>query len=366
MIKLILFFLLMFPTSYADTVKGISSRAKALCPLNSVQAKKMFSSNIPKKKVEDFISALESQNELLGNCKRYEEKEEGQFLLHYKEAFVRGNFIFDSKGKLKNLDFSPPNFPDDSWEKVHSYIKSNLPPNASLYVGEYGKSLFSTPKEVALAISRNAQIFVYSQLLKKIANKEVRRTDLITLPAVATKSPFSIIQSWPTGTALTIDALLSLAYLEADSFALDLLVDSSELASLLDSSASKGHVMKFSEYDKIIEGTHGLQKLKESNGIWKSKTEALCNHLFAIKDFSLANYHIRNQLSKEQVNQGWSKQLLFHARDDGISQSSVLLFHQNKKKWVCVSLTANSAEEIPELPFSIIFLRSINLSANSL
>jgi hypothetical protein len=353
--------------AHADT-PSLSSLKKSFCPFKAKEAESIFAPQIyHDASLEDFAAIFAQQTDYYGPCKGITKKG-GELRIEYRDAVLplRGQF---EKGKNRNFYFGRPELPNDSFEKIKGFAERTLG-KASLFVSKDGKKILEH-NPAPLNIGTNHSVFILRALKEKAARKELSAETVVRLDDKVKSGSAGFLHFWAAGTAITIDTLKNMMFVERDLSAADMLIQAvgkkeiekggSRLAPFL---TNREYAQLFAEKDaaKIIRSPKRLADLFNQNQFieypperydltdkvgWFASTAEICSALHGLEEERLLFNRFR-EVTEEEGRERWSDYSLFTARGWGIAQNSALLRIKGKPAWYCVSITGNSHEAIEE------------------
>lgn len=353
--------------AHADS-PSLPSLKKAFCPFQEKAAEAIFAPQIyHDASLEDFAGIFAQQRDYYGPCKGITKKGD-EIRIEYRDAVLplRGQF---TKGKIRNFYFGRPSFPDDNFEKIKSFADRTLG-KASLFVSKDGKKILEH-NPAPLNIGTNHSVFILKALKEKTDRKELSAETVVRLDDKVKSGSAGFLHFWAAGTALTIDTLKNMMFVERDLSAADMLIQAvgkKEIekggARLTPFLTNREYAQLFAEKDaaRIIKSPKRLADLFNQNKFieypperydltekigWFASTGEICSTLHALKEEKMIFSRFR-EVTEEEGRERWSDYSLFTARGWGIAQNSALLRIKGKPSWYCVSITGNSHEAIEE------------------
>jgi hypothetical protein len=367
---LILFLLTTINAMSAANVEG-------LCALKEKEIPKLFDeifiAGASRKEIWEFFS---EKTFLYGECKKVRGLGGNEYLFEYSEAQLPITIQWSVRGKITNIDFGSPKFPNDSWKKIEKFAK-RIFPELSLHVSKDGKS---TLLDIAGEEKRNISRSVNLHLLRALQREKVSPDKIVTLSGEKKLASFGTLAEWPDGALLTVDSLRNFMMLDLDATAADHLISLIGKSAVQQTGQLRPPFFTYREYAllmrerKLPTDPRELEKRAETmNQVtrgtipypkerydlvhqvgWFGSTKHLCESAYALKDHAPA-YSAQASREFGRVFSGVvDRAMVYQPRDPGVSQNTILVRQKDSQEWFCVSTTVNRPSPISENHFLLI------------
>jgi beta-lactamase class A len=147
----------------------------------------------------------------------------GGFTLSFQQGTVPAQIVLTPDGKISGLLFSPPRQKVASLTDAIAQFKA-LPGQVSVVVQEGQTVRASLNPSTALGVGSAFKLAVLDTLQTQIAAQELTWQTIVPLQAQFKSLPSGRLQTWPDGTALTVQTLAALMISESDNTATDHLI----------------------------------------------------------------------------------------------------------------------------------------------
>jgi beta-lactamase class A len=173
----------------------------------------------PIAQIEAIITQLKQE---LGAWESVVPEAEG-FTLKFKQGTVSAQIVLTPDGKISGIFFSPPRQKIASLTSAIDQFKA-LPGKVSVLVMEGKTVRASLNPTTALGVGSAFKLAVLDVLQSQIAAKKLTWQTIVPLQARFKSLPSGKLQTWPDGTALTVQSLAALMISESDNTATDHLI----------------------------------------------------------------------------------------------------------------------------------------------
>ena len=146
---------------------------------------------------------------------------DGSFLLTFARGTDVATIALDPRGLIASLFFKPPT--PQGFDTALAPFRA-LKGQVSLLVTANGKDLAAMQADQRLAVGSAFKLAVLLALQRQIAAGLHRWDEVVTLRAQDRSLPSGILQDWPAGSHLTVEALASLMISQSDNTAADTLI----------------------------------------------------------------------------------------------------------------------------------------------
>jgi beta-lactamase class A len=178
-----------------------------------------FLQAVPIAQIEAIITQLKQE---LGAWESVVPEPEG-FTLKFKQGTVPAQIVLTSDGKISGLFFSPPRQKVASLTAAIDQFKA-LPGKVSVLVMEGKTVRASLNPTYSLGVGSAFKLSVLDVLQSQIAAKKLTWQTIVPLQAQFKSLPSGRLQTWPDGTALTVQSLAAMMIAESDNTATDHLI----------------------------------------------------------------------------------------------------------------------------------------------
>jgi beta-lactamase class A len=178
-----------------------------------------FLQAVPIAQIEAIITQLKQE---LGAWESVLPEPEG-FTLKFKQGTVPAQIVLTSDGKISGLFFSPSRQKVASLTAAIDQFKA-LPGKVSVLVMEGKTVRASLNPTYSLGVGSAFKLSVLDVLQSQIAAKKLTWQTIVPLQTQFKSLPSGKLQTWPDGTALTVQSLAALMISESDNTATDHLI----------------------------------------------------------------------------------------------------------------------------------------------
>ncbi len=230
---------LAFPhLAIADTRPRTQLRAEIPTPETSISAKaaleRLFTSTqiqtewfateflvqVPIEQVRKIITELKGQ---LGNYQAVQSNAQ-DYLILFNQGAVPAKIVLNSKGQISGLLFEPPQAKVANLEKAIAQFKA-LPGNVSVLVKEGKITKAALNPQIPLAVGSAFKLAVLKALKSEISLGKRSWKDVVQLQASMKSLPSGMLQTWASGSYLTVQTLATLMISISDNTATDTLMN---------------------------------------------------------------------------------------------------------------------------------------------
>lgn len=143
--------------------------------------------------------------------------------LTFEQGTVPAKMRLNDQGQIEMLFFGPPEGPIDLAEAAQTL--QDFDGSASLLVLAGDQVLAAVNADAPLAVGSAFKLVVLTALQAAIAQDRLQWQDVVTLKPEWRSLPSGLLQTWPVGTAMTLESLATLMISISDNTAADALID---------------------------------------------------------------------------------------------------------------------------------------------
>lgn len=179
-----------------------------------------FLAQVPIEQVRKIITELKSQ---LGNYLAVQNNAQ-DYLILFNQGAVPAKIVLNSKGQISGLLFQPPQAKVANLGEAVALFKA-LPGNVSVLVKEGKITKAALNSQTPLAVGSAFKLAVLKALKSEISLGKRSWKDVVQLQASMKSLPSGMLQTWASGSYLTVQTLAALMISISDNTATDTLIN---------------------------------------------------------------------------------------------------------------------------------------------
>ncbi len=207
------------PAQAALTPKAALERLFTTRPLQVNWFAPSFLSQVPLAQIDQILTSIKAE---LGDYQGVQ-PEGNTFLVIFQRGAVPSRIVLDDQGRIAGLLFKPPRSAAINPEQAIAQLKA-LPGETSLLIREGSNDRAAWNSDRPLSVGSAFKLAVLAALQQQIQSGKRSWQTVVPLQAGWKSLPSGFLQTWPEGSALTLQTLASLMISQSDNTATDGLI----------------------------------------------------------------------------------------------------------------------------------------------